>query len=104
MEIGEERVHDFEVIGGVNENAGLAAAGGYGGGRGLGGLAREGFQHADGGGADGDYPSARGLGFVDSSGGLLAQLVAFFVHRVGGDGFGLHRRKRRSEEPPVEHE
>ena len=52
------------------------------------------FQHADGGGADGDDPAARGLGFVDGTRGFLAQLVTLLVHGVGGDGFGLHRRER----------
>ena len=58
------------------------------------GLTGKGFQHAEGGGADGDHTAARGLGFVDGTGGFLAQLVTLFVHGVCGDGFRLHRRER----------
>src|SRR6266567_283907 len=103
MKICKERVRDFEVVRRIDENLRLAGAGEHcapppgplpmpwGGGRGRGGKA---LKYPHGSGADGDDRPPGPLGLVNFARAFLAQLVTLRLHRVGGDGFSLHRRKR----------
>src|SRR3954462_8704386 len=64
VEVGEEGIHDFEIAGRVEKKAGAAVSSNelsmVGG--------SDAFQHARGGGADGDDAAAFGFGLVDGAG------------------------------------
>src|SRR5215472_5867139 len=96
MEVCQQRVHDFEIAGGVEEEARSAGAGGDGwmDGR-IDGLGRggNGFEGAECSRADGDDAAAFLFCRVDGAGRFLADVEALRVHGMCGERFSFDRRE-----------
>ncbi len=91
MEIGQQAIDGFELVGGSDENIGFARARLQLEKVRAWGLLCQAFKHAGDSGSGGDYTAASCPGGVDGASALLADMVALGMHVMVLDILRLHR-------------
>ena len=91
VEVGQQAIHDRELVAGMDKEIGRARTGLQAA---TAGAYRCRFQRARGGGANGNHAAARGASGCDSRGSGLGNLVALGIDRVVFNVFNTDRFER----------